>query len=469
MIYNKHHSMSDVNSSWLGAMADVIRNLTFFSKNAMMGMANLFEQGEAIKHYGALHFFKGVPLVRELFDNWANNGMTNAEIRQAQSLIFGMSVRETGLLRDIATESFEKQLRRFNGDKAKSILVAATDTLAQASPFTKFIQNTENSIVEASQGMFLGELIQYAHNKSISKKGFLNKELMQRNGISQENFDNLLKILKESTTVGKNKEITIDNLDAILSKDPAALATLRRMGDYVAHEVIQKNTLGDTFLWEGAQKNPFMQLLLQFKTFALRSYDKRLKKILGRMAEGDALGQAYSIFLSTALGTLGALTNTLINTAGMNEEQRKEYLKKTLKYDSEEGLTLDTALQAGVNGVMRSSVAAFPSLVLNMVGVNTDVKTTTEGFSSQKERDELYGGFDADKWFRDLAPAYSTIKSFMDIAGYSANVARMTGDENFTDEQLENQKEKAVRAIRNSTNIPFLKWGLYNTLSDKDE
>lgn len=469
MIYNKHHSMSDVNSSWLGAMSDVIRNLTFFSKNAMMGMANLFEQGEAIKHYGALHFFKGVPLVRELFDNWANNGMTNAEIRQAQSLIFGMSVRETGLLRDIATESFEKQLRRFNGDKAKSILVAATDTLAQASPFTKFIQNTENSIVEASQGMFLGELIQYAHNKSISKKGFLNKELMQRNGISQENFDNLLKILRESTTVGKNKEITIDNLDAILSKDPAALATLRRMGDYVAHEVIQKNTLGDTFLWEGAQKNPFMQLLLQFKTFALRSYDKRLKKILGRMAEGDALGQAYSIFLSTALGTLGALTNTLINTAGMNEEQRKEYLKKTLKYDPEEGLTLDTALQAGVNGAMRSSVAAFPSLLLNIAGVNTDVKTTTEGFSTQKERDELYGGFDVDKWLRDLTPAYSTIKSFMDIAGYSANVARMTGDENFTDEQLENQKEKAVRAIRNSTNIPFLKWGAYNVLSEKDD
>lgn len=469
MIYNKHHSMSDVNSSWLGAMADVIRNLTFFSKNAMMGIANLFEQGEAIKHYGALHFFKGVPLVRELFDNWANNGMTNAEIRQAQSLIFGMSVRETGLLRDIATESFEKQLHRFNGDKAKAILVAVTDTLAQASPFTKFIQNTENSIVEASQGMFLGELIQYAHNKSISKKGFLNKELMQRNGISQENFDNLLKILKESTTVGKNKEITIDNLDAILSKDPAALATLRRMGDYVAHEVIQKNTLGDTFLWEGSQKDPFMQLLLQFKTFALRSYDKRLKKILGRMAEGDALGQAYSIFLSTTLGTLGALTNTLINTAGMTEEQRKEYLKKTLKYDPEEGLTLDTVFQAGINGVMRSSVFAAPSLALNTLGVNTDVKTTTEGFSTQKERDELYGGFDVDKWVRDLAPGYSTIKSFMDIAGYSANVVRMTGDADFTDEQLENQKEKFARAIRNSTNLPFYKWGAYNMLSDKDD
>ena len=468
MIYNKHHNMSDVNSSWLGAMADIIRYLTLFSKNALMGVANLFEQGEAIKHYGAMHFFKGVPLVREMFDNWTKNGMSNKEVRQAQSLIFGLSVRNTGIYRDIATESWDKQLRRFDGNKAKAILVAATDILAQASPFTKFLQNTENSIVEASQGMFLGELIQYAHNKSISKKGFLNKELMQRNGISQENFDNLLKILKESTTVGKNKEITIDNLDAILSKDPNALATLRRMGDYVAHEVIQKNTLGDTFLWEGSKKNPFMQLLLQFKTFAIRSYDKRLKKIIGRMAEGDALGQAYSIFLSTALGTLGALTNTIINTTGMTEEQRKEYLKKTLKYDPEEGLTSDTIMQVGINGVMRSSVFAFPSLALNTMGVNTDVKTTTEGFDYRKGQDGLYRGFDADKWLRDLAPAYSTVKSFMDIVGYPANVARMSGDDNYTDEQRENQKEKFARAVRNATNIPFLKWGTYNILSDED-
>lgn len=468
MIYNKHRAMSDVNSSWLGAMSDVIRNLTFFSKNALMGVANLFEQGEAIKHYGAMHFFKGVPLVRDMFDNWTKNGMSNKEVRQAQSLIFGLSVRNTGILRDIATESWDRQLRRFNGDKAKALLVSTTDTIAQASPFTKFLQNTENSIVEASQGMFLGELIHYAHNRSISKKGFLNKELMQRNGISQENFDNLLKILKESTTVGKNKEITIDNLDAILSKDPNALATLRRMGDYVAHEVIQKNTLGDTFLWEGSKKNPFMQLLLQFKTFAIRSYDKRLKKMMGRAAEGDALGQTYSLFLSTALGTLGAMTNVLVGTAGMNDEQREAYLKKTIKYDPNEGLTSDTIMQVGINGVMRSSVLAFPSLVLNTLGVNTDIKTTTEGFDYRKDQDDMYRGFDADKWLRNLAPAYSTIKSFMDIAGYSTNVIKMSGDENFTEEDKERNRERAVRAVRNSTNLPFLKWGLYNILSDED-
>lgn len=469
MIYNKYSSRSDVNSSWLGAMADSIRNLTFFSKNAMMGVANLFEQGEAIKHYGAMHFFKGVPLVREMFDNWTNKGMTNKEVRQAQSLIFGMSVRNTGILRDIATESWDKQLRRFNGDKGKSILVATTDIIAQASPFTKFLQNTENSIVEASQGMFLGELIQYAHNRSISKKGFFSKELMQRNGISNENYENLLKILKSATEIDENKAIKITNLETILYKDPSALATLRRMGDYVAHEVIQKNSLGDTFLWEGSKKNPLMQLLLQFKSFAIRSYDKRLKKMMGRAAEGDALGQAYSLFLSVTLGTLGALTNTFVATAGMNDEQRKEYLKKTLKYDPNEGLASDTFMQVGINGVMRSSVLAFPSLVLNTIGVNTNVKTTTEGFDYQKAGSDMYKGFSVDKWARDLAPAYSTIKSFMDIIGYSANVSKMSGDENFTEEEKERNRERAVKALRNATNIPFLKWGLYNILSNEED
>lgn len=469
MIYNKYSSRSDVNSSWLGAMADIIRYLTLFSKNALMGVANLFEQGEAIKHYGAMHFFKGVPLVRELFDNWTNKGMTNEEVRQAQSLIFGLSVRNTGILKDIATESWDKQLRRFNGDKSKAILVAATDILAQASPFTKFLQNTENSIVEASQGMFLGELIHYAHYKDKNlKKGFLNSELMKRNGISKENYENLLKILKDSTEVDANGAIKITNLETILYKDPSALATLRRMGDYVAHEVIQKNSLGDTFLWEGSKKNPFMQLLLQFKSFSIRSYDKRLKKIMGRAAEGDALGQAYSLFLSVTLGTLGALTNTFIATAGMNDEQRKEYLKKTLKYDPNEGITSDTFMQVGINGVMRSSVLAFPSLILNTAGVNTNVKTTTEGFDYQKAGSDMYKGFSVDKWARDLAPAYSTIKSFMDIAGYSANVVKMSGDENFTEEEKERNRERAVKAIRNATNIPFLKWGLYNILSNEE-
>lgn len=475
MVYGKYGSRADINSSWIGAVSDLLRNLTFFTKNAMMGILNLFEQAEVWKHYGAEQMFKGVPLARNMLDNWTNNGMTHAEVKQAQSFIFGLSVRDTGIFRDIATESWDRQLRRFNGDKRKAVLVASTDILAQASPFTKFLQNSENSIVEASQGMFLGELIHYAHSGSKHLDGgFLNAELMKRNGISKENYENLLKILRESTEIDENGAIKITNLDTILSKDPMSLATLRRMGDYVAHEVIQKNTLGDTFLWEGSKKNSLLQLLLQFKTFAIRSYDKRLKKMIGRAAEGDALGQAHSLFLAHTLGTLGSIVNNYINTIGMTEEQRKEYLKKTLNYDPDKGITIDTIMQANLNGGMRNNILAFPSLLLNYANVNTSVKTTTEGFDYQKPGSDLYKGFSLDKWARDLIPAYSTVRSLGNIAGYSKDVFKMNVgsgvDSNgfeYTEEQKEKRRESLYKSIRNATNIPYLKWGVYNMLSNE--
>lgn len=465
MIYGKYGSRADINTSWLGAIADVARNLTFFSKNALMGVANIFEQGEAVKHYGAVQILRNTPLVRELFNNWTKNGMSNADVRHAQSFIFGLSVKNVGVFRDIAQESYERQLHRFQGNKAKAMLVAASESLAQASPFTKFLQSTENSIVEGSQGMFLGELIQYAHNKSLRPNGFLTKETLARNGVSVENFDRMLKLIRESTTIDKNGAISITDLQHLMSGDVMGLATLRRLGDYVAHEVIQKNTIGDTFLWEGSKRNPFLQLLFQFKTFAIRSYDKRIRKMMNRAAEGDALGQAYSLFLSTALGTMGAMTNTCIGMAGMTEEQREEYLKQTIAYDKNEGVTMDTLLQVGINGLMRSAVLAFPALVASTADYNPSVKTTAD-IDYFTNKAETYRGFDADKYLRAMFPAYSTIASLANMGGYGKDMAMSSISDDYTDEQAEKAKARFAKSVRSFSNIPFLKWGVYNLMSE---
>lgn len=465
MIYGKYGSRADINGSWLGAMADVTRNLTFLSKNALMGVANIFEQGEAVKHYGAVQILKNTPLARELFDNWTKNGMSNADVRHAQSFIFGLSVKNVGVFRDIAQESYERQLHRFQGNKYKAMLVSASESLAQASPFTKFIQSTENSIVEGSQGMFLGELIQYAHNKSLRPKGFLTKETLYRNGVSVENFDKMLNLIRESTAVGKKGEISITNLQHLMTGDVMGLATLRRLGDYVAHEVIQKNTIGDTFLWEGSKRNPFMQLLFQFKTFAIRSYDKRIRKMMNRAAEGDALGQAYSLFLSTTLGTVGAMANTCIGMAGMTEEQREEYLKQTIGYDKNEGVTMDTLFQVGINGVMRSSVLAFPALVASTMGYNPSVKTTAD-IDYFANKAETYQGFDADKYLRAMFPAYSTVASLANMGGYGKDVVMSSISDDYTEKQAEQARTRFTKSVRSFSNIPFLKWGLYNLMNE---
>ena len=250
-----------------------------------------------------------------------------------------------------------------------------------------------------------------------------------------------------------------------MTGDVMGLATLRRLGDYVAHEVIQKNTIGDTFLWEGSKRNPFMQLLFQFKTFAIRSYDKRIRKMMNRAAEGDALGQAYSLFLSTALGTVGAMANTCIGMAGMTEEQREEYLKQTIGYDKNEGVTMDTLFQVGINGVMRSSVLAFPALVASTMGYNPSVKTTAD-IDYFANKAETYKGFDADKYLRAMFPAYSTVASLANMGGYGKDVVMSSISDDYTEKQAEQERTRFTKSVRSFSNIPFLKWGLYNLMNE---
>ena len=60
--------------------------------------------------------------------------------------------------------------------------------------------------------------------------------------------------------------------------------------------------------------------------------------------------------MSTALGTVGAMANTCIGMVGMTDEQREEYLKQTIAYDKNEGVTTDTLFQVGIIGVMNPEI-----------------------------------------------------------------------------------------------------------------
>jgi hypothetical protein len=118
-------------------------------------------------------------------------------------------------------------------------------------------------------------------------------------------MEDLLKVIKDNVTYNhKDGSWTMSKEQANnLKSNASAFATLRRLGDYVAQEVIQKNNLSDTNLWAGSAHNPLINLVMQFKTFAMRSYNKRIVKSMQRAAEGDEFGQAMTVMIGTALGT----------------------------------------------------------------------------------------------------------------------------------------------------------------------
>jgi hypothetical protein len=458
MIFNNIGGRHDPDNL-IGAIADILRNVAFMTKNSYMGLMNLFEQGEAIKAYGAWHIIKSIPAVNEMLTRWGSGNMTASEGKALTNYLYGKRVRQHELFSDIREMSIERQAARFKGNKALAAAVGWSEQMAFANPFTKFLKATEDNIVLSAQDSFTGELVSYAFTRQRKHKGkhyntgFFTKETLDRNNVSEQEMENLLSALKDNVTFNsKDGSWTMNKEQANnLKSNAGAFATLRRLGDYVAQEVIQKNNLSDTNLWAGSANNPLINLLMQFKTFAMRSYNKRIVKSMQRAAEGDEFGQALTVMIGTALGTASAIAQTGLQTLGMTEEQREKFLEKVYGSTDWKNDSSIILAQGVLNGAMRSSIFASVGLVTGALGINPQIRSTNA---------VQYGTDGLGDWMVNNIPALSTLDVIR--TGIMSGYAGATSDD-------DNLRDRKLRQFYNSlgrlTNIPFLSKAVPNWLN----
>lgn len=388
------------------AVAEVLRNLAFCTKNAYMGLMNHTEVAEGIKAYGGSFLIRSVPGASKLLGNWTKGGMKEADVRAIQNMVFGDEVRQLNLWRDIS----RRNIQRYNGNKFLASIVSGSEWAANASPFTRYLQATQKSIVGEAQGQFLAEMARSAHGLAKTKKGFFNKVDLNRNSISPERAKAMLKAVKEATTIDADGAIRITNSDALFS-DAAALADIRRMGDYVASNVIQRDSVADAFLWAG-KNNPLLNMVMQFKTFAVRSYNKRLAKTMNRVEDEGGLSQLNTMMISGALATIGHIGITCLRTVGMNDEDRTKYLQRNLGIDSLDDLDSGEALMVAAynGGLLRNGILAAPVLGLNLIGLANPSGKTTVSTDYGNDRDTT-AMFKVGDWVQNLFPAFGTGQS----------------------------------------------------------
>jgi hypothetical protein len=421
-----------------------------------MGLMNLFEQGEAIKAYGVAHIIKSIPYVNELAVRWGSGNMTPQEGKAVTMSLMGRRARQHELFIDIREDSLERQAARFKGRSALSSVVGWSEQLASASPLTRFLRSTEDNIVLAAQDSFLGEVVNYTFTRNTGRngkqynKGFFDRETMARNNVSEADMNELMSAIKENVTWNdKDKTWTMSTEQADnFKKNLGALTTLRRFGDHVAQEVIQKNNLSDTNLWAGSASNPMMNLIMQFKTFAMRSYDKRISKSMNRAAEGDTFGQGMTVMIGSALGTMSFLGQTGLQTLGMTEEQREKYLTRVFGSTDWKNDSDLIIAQSALSGAMRSSIFASLGLVPFF---NPQIKSTTTAQYSGDVWDQL----------KSYIPSLNTI-DVLYKGGQAAHGAFTEEDEEKRDRQI----RRFWKATGQFTNVPVLSKVLYNLGED---
>ena len=445
-------NVSERDNTLLGAVTEALRNVTYTTSNGLFFMDTFAEQAEAVRRYGAGIVLKSLPFTRTHLAKW-NMGK---DVKGARQFLSDAGLvkqfQELGTFKDTFKLSFDRNIERFNGNKALAFLVSSTKTVADFSPFTQWLRRSEQMVSESVADAFMGELVRFSHKgiKEDKFQGFLTQETLKRNNITQKDFDKLTDDLRASTTYDpKTGEITIKkDVYQKLVNHGKNRAILERLGEYTSLEVVQQNTLSDTMLWKGSSDSNMLKLIMQFKTFSVRSYGKRFRNSMVRASEGDTYGQFLTMLWASVLGAGIHSARNAIRMVGLDEEDRNAYLERAYgindKNSTKENV-VNATINSFVNGAIgRSSHLASPTMLLQYTGLmDTFGKNTL---------DNAYGRpMSMDKILSMTIPAYQKVNSMF----------RMTnGLLGLPFEEDDNTRDKyyrdTMRGLKGFANIPVI-------------
>lgn len=394
------------------AFATVMRTMTdlsFFAKNAYMGVQNLTEIGGMLARGNVRALLHGVPMFRDLA--FRNKKVGASEIKDLHNVIFGKE------LDDSIRPSKQDVIDRLRSYSALSKPTATalgtakyyTGELAVRSPFTKVLNGTTNYLLDAGRQGFLSDIVE--HSLTGSKRKFDDRWLKTA-GISDEQWKGIKSLIRESVTRGPDGKYTIKDKKAF-SQDPRAM-DLWRMGDTIADEtLLRPNKLSNM---DSKAYGPIAKTVLQFKNFVIKSINGRTMRTFYNATKNNrAMDAALSTVMSMGLAGIYYMAQAHVKAYAMQDGRDREYLKQALN-----------PTMIGYAALSRSSHLGGPLGVANILGGIAGYEDTKMLRSSilprspteKPERAISYGAATSE-------PVMNVVGNFLEQVpafGYAANV-----------------------------------------------
>lgn len=394
------------------AFATVMRTMTdlsFFAKNAYMGVQNLTEIGGMLARGNVRAMLHGVPIFRDLA--FRNKKVGASEIKDLHNVIFGKELDDS--IRPSKQDVIDR-LRSYSdlGRGTATALGTAkyyTGELAVRSPFTKVLNGTTNYLLDAGRQGFLSDIVE--HSLTGSKRKFDDRWLKTA-GISDEQWKGIKSLIRESVTRGPDGKYTIKDKKAF-SQDPRAM-DLWRMGDTIADEtLLRPHKLSNM---DAKAYSPLAKTVLQFKNFVIKSINGRTMRTFYNATKNNrAMDAALSTVMSMGLAGIYYMAQAHVKAYAMQDGRDRDYLKKALD-----------PTMIGYAALSRSSHLGGPLGVANILGGIAGYEDTKMLRSSilprspteKPERAIAYGAATSD-------PVMNVVGNFLEQVpafGYAANV-----------------------------------------------
>lgn len=394
------------------ALATVMRTMTdlsFFAKNAYMGVQNLTEIGGMLARGNVRAMLHGVPIFRDLA--FRNKKVGASEIKDLHNVIFGKELDDS--IRPSKQDVIDR-LRSYSalGRGTATALGTAkyyTGELAVRSPFTKVLNGTTNYLLDAGRQGFLSDIVE--HSLTGSKRKFDDRWLKTA-GISDEQWNGIKSLIRESVTRGPDGKYTINDKKAF-SQDPRAM-DLWRMGDTIADEtLLRPHKLSNM---DAKAYGPLAKTVLQFKNFVIKSINGRTMRTFYNATKNNrAMDAALSTVISMGLAGIYYIAQAHVKAYAMQDGRDRDYLKQALD-----------PTMIGYAALSRSSHLGGPLGVANILGGIAGYEATKMLRSSilprstteKPERAIPYGAATSD-------PVMNVVGNFLEQVpafGYAANV-----------------------------------------------
>lgn len=393
----------------LNTVLRTMTDLSFFAKNAYMGVQNLTEIGGMLARGNVRAMLHGVPIFRDLA--FRNKKVGASEIKDLHNVIFGKELDDS--IRPSKQDVIDR-LRSYSdlGRGTATALGAAkyyTGELAVRSPLTKVLNGTTNYLLDAGRQGFLSDIVE--HSLTGSKRRF-DDRWMKTAGISDEQWNGIKSLIRESVTRGPDGKYTIKDKKAF-SQDPRAM-DLWRMGDTIADEtLLRPHKLSNM---DAKAYSPLAKTVLQFKNFVIKSINGRTMRTFYNATKNNrAMDAALSTVVSMGLAGIYYMAQAHVKAYAMQDGRDRDYLKQALD-----------PTMIGYAALSRSSHLGGPLGVANILGGIAGYEDTKMLRSSilprspteKPERAIAYGAATSD-------PVMNVVGNFLEQVpafGYAANV-----------------------------------------------
>lgn len=307
-------------------MVRALSDMSFFTKNAYMGLQNLTEISGLLAKGNTRAMLHGIPALRDLA--FRNKPVSGKELKELHSMVFGKEFDD--LIRPTRQDIIQRLRESTDTPDVAAKVVGTvkhtTQELAARSPFTKFLNGTYNYILDMARQGVMGDVVTHAITGKGANK-WIKGDMLKSASISKEQWEGIQALIRENVTRGEDGKFTFKDKRK-LANDPRAM-DLWRLADKVADETMlrpHKVSLQDSHAFGATAK-----LVLQFKSFVIKSMNSKFIRSGNEAFKNHrAMDMALTYAISGGLAGSYYVAQAHLKAAGLPKEQQKDYLKKAL-------------------------------------------------------------------------------------------------------------------------------------------